>query len=107
MKASVGPPLQPLQTTNIQINSRIKGEHDVNVLREYIEFFPKSGLAKALDAYLESELSPFPILEKMDEDGNPINKPVDGAGDDESIAPDQRIDTMIVRQRAPGDYELD
>lgn len=76
----------------------------MNVLREYIEFFPKSGLAKALDSYLESELSPFPILEKVDEDGNPI---VDGAGDDESTAPDQRIDTMIVRQRAPSDYGLD
>lgn len=79
----------------------------MNVLREYIEFFPGSGLAEALDAYLESELSPFPILEKTDEDGNPIKKPIDGAGDDESTAPDQRIDTMIVRRRAPGDYELD
>lgn len=74
----------------------------MNILREYIEFFPESGLARVLGAYLESELSPFPILEEADDDGNPVKKTVDGAGDDEPIAPDQRIDAMIVCQRAPG-----
>ncbi|KAF2399884.1 putative antiviral protein [Trichodelitschia bisporula] len=33
---------------------------DVGVLREYIEFFPDTGLAKVMKGYLESELSPFP-----------------------------------------------
>lgn len=78
----------------------------MNVLREYIEFFPESGLAKALGAYLESELSPFPTLEEVDEDGNPVKKTAGGAGDDETAAPDQRIDAMIVRQRAPSESEL-
>lgn len=33
---------------------------DVGVLREYIEFFPDTGLAKVLKGFLASELSPFP-----------------------------------------------
>ncbi|KAJ5886770.1 uncharacterized protein N7473_009444 [Penicillium subrubescens] len=33
---------------------------DVNVLREFIEFFPDTGLAKVLKGFLASELSPFP-----------------------------------------------
>lgn len=78
----------------------------MNVLREYIEFFPESGLAKVLGAYLESELSPFLIPEEADEDGNPVQTIVGSAGDDEPIAPDQRIDAMIVCQRFPSDYGL-
>ncbi|EPS26932.1 hypothetical protein PDE_01872 [Penicillium oxalicum 114-2] len=35
-------------------------EWDVGVLREYIEFFPESGLAKVLKGFLATELSPFP-----------------------------------------------
>lgn len=69
----------------------------MNVLREYIQFFPESGLAKALNAYLESELSPFPIKEELDEDGKPIKKAVDDTEEGELTAPDQRIDAMIVR----------
>ncbi|KAJ5124274.1 uncharacterized protein N7515_008099 [Penicillium bovifimosum] len=36
-------------------------DYDVGHLREYIEFFPESGLAKVLQGFLSSELSPFPI----------------------------------------------
>lgn len=78
----------------------------MNVLREYIQFFPKSGLAKALSAYLESELSPFPTLEEVGEDGKPTEKPVGSADDDKLAAPDQRIDAMIVRPQAPNDQDL-
>ena len=39
---------------------------DVNVLREYVAFFPDSGLAKILQAWLSSELSPFPAPPRVD-----------------------------------------
>lgn len=74
------------------------GEHDVNILREYIQFFPESGLSKALSAYLESELSPFPIPVEVDEDGNPVAK--EPAAEEDS--PDELIDAMIVK--LPGDF---
>lgn len=35
-------------------------EYDVGHLREYIEFFPESGVSKILKGFLSSELSPFP-----------------------------------------------
>lgn len=79
----------------------------MNILREYIQFFPKSGLAKALGAYLESELSPFPIPEELDEDGNPIKKAVEDAGESELVAPDQAIDAMIVRTPTPSSLNSD
>ncbi|KAF2766960.1 TPR-like protein [Teratosphaeria nubilosa] len=40
---------------------------DVNSLREYISFFPESGLSKVLKAWLSSELSPFPTPPKDEE----------------------------------------
>ncbi|KAI9820883.1 MAG: Superkiller protein 3 [Thelocarpon impressellum] len=39
---------------------------DVQVLREYIEFFPADGLSKVLTGFLGSELSPFPADAKED-----------------------------------------
>ncbi|KAA8566592.1 hypothetical protein EYC84_009138 [Monilinia fructicola] len=33
---------------------------DVNVLREYVAFFPTSGLAQVLRGFMSSEISPFP-----------------------------------------------
>ncbi|ESZ96656.1 hypothetical protein SBOR_2966 [Sclerotinia borealis F-4128] len=33
---------------------------DVNILREYIDFFPTSGLAQVLRGFMTSEISPFP-----------------------------------------------
>ncbi|KAJ5336604.1 Tetratricopeptide-like helical [Penicillium brevicompactum] len=35
-------------------------EYDVGHLREYVEFFPESGISKILKGFLSSELSPFP-----------------------------------------------
>ncbi|GAO47565.1 TPR-like protein [Saitoella complicata NRRL Y-17804] len=35
-------------------------QFDVNVLREFVALFPGNGLSKTIDAYLTSELSPFP-----------------------------------------------
>ncbi|KAJ5970729.1 Tetratricopeptide-like helical [Penicillium vulpinum] len=35
-------------------------QYDVGQLREYIEFFPESGLSQVLKGFLLSELSPFP-----------------------------------------------
>jgi superkiller protein 3 len=35
-------------------------QYDVGHLREYVEFFPESGVSKVLKGYLSSELSPFP-----------------------------------------------
>ncbi|EMD00347.1 hypothetical protein BAUCODRAFT_374081 [Baudoinia panamericana UAMH 10762] len=39
---------------------------DVNILREYVASFPDAGLAKILQAWLSSELSPFPPAPKND-----------------------------------------
>lgn len=41
---------------------------DANILREYVSFFPESGLGRILKAWLSSELCPFPPP-KRDESG--------------------------------------
>lgn len=46
---------------------------DVGILREFIEFFPDSGLAKILKGFLASDLSPFPKEE------TPVEEDVDNA----------------------------
>jgi superkiller protein 3 len=43
-------------------------EYDVGHLREYIEFFPESGVSKVLKGYLSSELSPFPSEDEDEDD---------------------------------------
>lgn len=43
----------------------------MNILREYIQFFPETGLGAVLKAYLESEISPFPLLPMEKEDTDP------------------------------------
>ncbi|KAI5301754.1 Superkiller protein 3, partial [Ascosphaera pollenicola] len=43
-------------------------ELDVNLLREYIEFFPDTGLAKILKGYLESDICPFPRTKEESEE---------------------------------------
>ncbi|KAK3622981.1 Superkiller protein 3 [Elasticomyces elasticus] len=43
---------------------------DVNILREYTILFPDSGLAKILQAWLSSELSPFPPPPKDEQEDN-------------------------------------
>lgn len=67
----------------------------MNVLREYIQFFPTSALAIILKAYLESEISPFPPLEAGK--GAEVETPdIADAGDpEEPLPPDERIAIMI------------
>ncbi|EKG16415.1 Tetratricopeptide TPR-1 [Macrophomina phaseolina MS6] len=36
-------------------------EYDANVVREFVEFFPETGLARVLKGYLTSEIAPFPL----------------------------------------------
>ncbi|KAI7338690.1 TPR-like protein [Hortaea werneckii] len=43
---------------------------DVNILREFVVFFQDSGLAKIVQGWLTSELSPFPLPEKKDGDSD-------------------------------------
>lgn len=50
------------------------GEHDVNELRQYIKFFPDSGLGLGLKAFLSSQLSPFPPVEEEENDEDDEDK---------------------------------
>jgi superkiller protein 3 len=76
------------------------GEHDVNILREFIQLFPDLGLSLALKAYLDSELSPFPVKEEENAEENAEEKEdTTGSGkplDDNMMAPDDKLDAMIV-----------
>ncbi|KAJ5918059.1 hypothetical protein N7454_010434 [Penicillium verhagenii] len=53
-------------------------EWDVGVVREFIEFFPETGLAKVLKGFLASDLSPFPPEETTE----PEKEPADASGSD-------------------------
>lgn len=49
-------------------------EWDVNIFREFVEFFPDDGLSKVLRGFLESDASPFPHLpaeEKVEDEDTP------------------------------------
>ncbi|KAK8910153.1 hypothetical protein QC760_001120 [Botrytis cinerea] len=77
---------------------------DVNNLREYIDFFPTSGLAQVLRGFMTSEISPFPPPprtpaptnnEKSDESSSDED---DGGGvtlDDFSMLAEDRLAMMI------------
>lgn len=41
----------------------------MNDLRQYVNFFPNTGLGKVLNSYLESEISPFPLSDVENEKG--------------------------------------
>lgn len=42
----------------------------MNDLRQYVNFFPSTGLGEVLNSYLESEISPFPLSDiENQEDG--------------------------------------
>ncbi|KAA8909787.1 hypothetical protein FN846DRAFT_941480 [Sphaerosporella brunnea] len=68
-------------------------DHDVNLLREYIEFFPDSGLAISLRAYLDSEICPFPTVPDADnaKGAQEIESSIHGTEE----TTDQRLDSMI------------
>ncbi|WPG97649.1 superkiller protein 3 [Acrodontium crateriforme] len=50
---------------------------DVNILREYELFFPKSGISKILQGWLSSEISPFPAPPKTEEESESTQKAKD------------------------------
>jgi len=69
-------------TSNLNI-----AEYDVNVLRQYTEFFPDSGLAIVIKAYLKSDISPFPV---------PVVDEKDEQEPEEEISPAQILADMTV-----------
>ena len=58
-------------------------DFDVTLLRTYIDLFPDDGLAKVLNGYLDSEVSPFPKLPKED-----VKKEENGVQDEDDIDTD-------------------
>lgn len=80
------------------------GDHDVNILREYIEFFPDTGLAMSLKAFLNSEISPFPIVkeekkvEEADKDAKEKDAKEEKPKEPELIEDiiEERLNSMIV-----------
>ncbi|KAJ5594172.1 uncharacterized protein N7459_000380 [Penicillium hispanicum] len=69
---------------------------DVGVIREFIEFFPDSGLAKVLAGFLSSELSPFPKEEPSEDekDASATTKDVENA-DSNDVAAQDRLLLMV------------
>jgi superkiller protein 3 len=76
---------------------RTAGDQDINLLREYVNFFPDSGLAISLRAYLDSEISPFPSIPDGEyEEGSQEVEPSSTKGAEEDEITDQRLYAMIV-----------
>ncbi|KAJ5797720.1 uncharacterized protein N7503_007016 [Penicillium pulvis] len=69
-------------------------EWDVGVVREFIEFFPETGLAKVLKGFLASELSPFP-QEKTAEQDQEASASKDPESPEESDMPADRLILMV------------
>ena len=42
------------------VNTEYLGDWDVNIFKEYIDFFPENGFSKVLRGFLESDICPFP-----------------------------------------------
>ena len=61
------------------------------MLRNYVDLFPNTGLATLLRAFLDSEISPFPVVEpeEQEEDEGGVSLIQD-------IGPDERLDFIIV-----------
>lgn len=55
---------------------------DVHILREYIGIFSEAGLAKVLQGWLSSELSPFPPPPPREDDDGNVVKPKDTSPED-------------------------
>lgn len=67
-------------------------EWDVGILREFIEFFPETGLAKVLKGFLFCEISPFP-KKTADDDKNDDKDEKDT--DDVDMSPEDRLILMV------------
>ncbi|KAL8844309.1 MAG: hypothetical protein Q9176_001219 [Flavoplaca citrina] len=86
-------------------------ELDPGLLREYIEFFREDGLAKVLQGYLDSEISPFhPDTAEDDEyDDARQKKPLPMSAEDRLILMTDGIEdsaTSILALRIMGEYYL-
>ncbi|KAJ5816464.1 Tetratricopeptide-like helical [Penicillium robsamsonii] len=77
-------------------------QYDVGHLREYIEFFPESGLSHVLNGFLSSELSPFPNEPSDETRGEDANDGKETAAtrpdneiDDDATAPQDPFALMV------------
>ena len=83
---------------------------DVGVLKEYVQFFPKDGLAKVLRGFLDSEISPFPRPEwttSENEDDSDQSLPV--SAEDRLVLMTEGADQSsrsVMSQRLMGEYLL-
>lgn len=66
----------------------------MNDLRQYVSFFPSTGLGKVLNSYLESEISPFPLSD-VESENDGISP---GAGEIDSL---QILSAMSVLTHYP------
>ncbi|KAF1810629.1 putative antiviral protein [Eremomyces bilateralis CBS 781.70] len=68
-------------------------EWDQLTLRQYIAFFPDSGLSKVLNGFLESEISPFPAkaAEKKEDTA-------DTEAEEETLAPEDRLHSALAHR---------
>lgn len=68
----------------------------MNVLKEFVEFFPKSGIGKTLSAYLKSEMSPFPAPKPEDGEESEKQEKKEVAEEEYIDTRDYILETMIV-----------
>ncbi|KAJ5820130.1 antiviral protein (Ski3) [Penicillium riverlandense] len=69
---------------------------DAGLLREFIEFFPDTGLAKVLKGFLSSEISPFPKEEtKEKENGDAEASAKDSESDENNDVAADRLIMMV------------
>ncbi|KAL8901155.1 MAG: hypothetical protein Q9192_000690 [Flavoplaca navasiana] len=86
-------------------------ELDAGLLREYIKFFREDGLAKVLQGYLDSEISPFPQDTGEDDEYDDARqkKPVPMSAEDRLILMTDGIEdsaSSILALRIMGEYYL-
>lgn len=96
---SLGKGRQPLNPPVLTLILLPIVDHDVNVLRGFIERFPEEGLALSLQAYLDSEISPFPPTAEEEEDEEKKVKKADEVSDD-LRGPAELSARMMVRRKS-------
>ncbi|CAG7918435.1 unnamed protein product [Penicillium olsonii] len=73
-------------------------EYDVGHLREYVEFFPESGISKILKGFLASELSPFPNDPEEEAKGNKESKRDSDSAEAEPDENDAKVNKQTAAQ---------
>ncbi len=68
-------------------------EWDAGVLREFVEFFPQNGLAKVLQGYITSDISPIPTGVEQESGGD---EPEHERGDQSMLSAEDRLLLMTV-----------